>query len=75
MAVRLQGTRRASALDMAPRARHDIHRIGRLMVAVALLAPLGVLAVAWAPARDVDVLAMPSAARSRGRPHSRRRSA
>lgn len=42
---------------MAPRARHDIHRIGRLMVAVALLAPLGVLAVAWAPARDVDVLA------------------
>lgn len=41
---------------MTSRPRHDVHFFGRMMLAAALLAPLGVLAVAWAPARGVEAL-------------------
>lgn len=42
---------------MTTRRRTDPRAAGRLMLATALLAPLGVLGVAWAPARDVASLA------------------
>ena len=42
---------------MTTRRRSDPRAAGRLLLATALLAPLGVLGVAWAPARDVASLA------------------